>query len=145
MSPNAFQNFIEQLQARLDADPRVLGLVLLGSTADASYRDAWSDHDFWVITETGAQGVYLDTPAWLPDAASILLTARHGISYRTVLYRDGTRSSTLSSTRRRPTRAERLNASVRPSTAPMWPNSRAPSANARDRGGAPRPWPGPKS
>lgn len=89
MSSNAFQSYTEQLRARLDADPRVLGLVLLGSTADASYRDAWSDHDFWVITETGAQGAYLDTPAWLPDAGSILLTARHGVSYRTVLYRDG--------------------------------------------------------
>ena len=89
MNPDAFQSFTERLQARLDADPRVLGLVLLGSTADSSYRDAWSDHDFWVITETGAQGAYLDTPAWLPDAESILLTARHGLSYRTVLYRDG--------------------------------------------------------
>jgi len=89
MNSTAFQNFIEQLQARLEADPRVLGLVLLGSTADSSYRDQWSDHDFWVITETGAQGPYLDASAWLPDAGSILLSVRNGPSRRTVLYRGG--------------------------------------------------------
>src|SRR6185503_17525072 len=78
--------FLNELIARLEADAVVMGLVALGSTADATSRDEWSDHDFWIITSPGSQSNYLDSFAWLPRANPILLTVRHGISYRTVLY-----------------------------------------------------------
>jgi hypothetical protein len=44
-----FARFTEQLVTGLSDDPDVLGLIAVGSTADASYRDMQSDHDFWLI------------------------------------------------------------------------------------------------
>jgi lincosamide nucleotidyltransferase B/F len=57
--------------------------------ADARFRDRWSDHDFWIVTRAGHEDFYLDSPAWLPDADQILLSARQGAHYRTVIYLDG--------------------------------------------------------
>lgn len=81
-----YQDFLNELIATLQSDPSVLGLIALGSTADAALRDQWSDHDFWIITSPGSQANYLDTFSWLPQADRILITVRHGISYRIVLY-----------------------------------------------------------
>jgi hypothetical protein len=89
MDSAAYQSFLDELTSTLDADPLVLGLIALGSTADAAARDRWSDHDFWVITSHGAQPRYLDTVSWLPGADGILFTVRHGPSRRTVLYGNG--------------------------------------------------------
>jgi len=84
-----YQSFLDELTSTLEADPLVLGLVALGSTADDASRDRWSDHDFWIITSPGNQSRYLDTFSWLPRAADILITVGHGPSRRTVLYGDG--------------------------------------------------------
>ena len=81
-----YELYVEELRSRLLADPQVRGLMVVGSTADADKRDAWSDHNFWVITEPGAQDRYLDSTSWLPSADQIILTARHGAAYRSVLY-----------------------------------------------------------
>jgi predicted RNA polymerase sigma factor len=53
-----FEQFTRQLVDRLSADPEVLGLIALGSTADASYRDTRSDHDFWLIVTPTAASRY---------------------------------------------------------------------------------------
>ena len=87
MDSTDYEDFLDELTAALEADPLVLGLIALGSTADAASRDCWSDHDFWVITSHGAQAHYLDTTSWLPRAGDILINVRHGLSYRTVLYK----------------------------------------------------------
>ena len=51
LTPDAYAAFTEALRARLEADPRVVGLVALGSMARRDYEpDRWSDHDFFVIT-----------------------------------------------------------------------------------------------
>ncbi|MBV8855853.1 MAG: hypothetical protein JOZ02_02735 [Acidobacteria bacterium] len=89
MNPADYQRFLDELTSGLEADPDVVGLVALGSTADDSSRDRWSDHDFWVITAPGAQPRYLESLSWLPRAEEILLTVRHKPSGRDVLYRDG--------------------------------------------------------
>ncbi|HEX7315817.1 MAG TPA: hypothetical protein VF297_18015 [Pyrinomonadaceae bacterium] len=81
-----YESFLEELTATLAADPLVLGLITLGSTADAASRDRWSDHDFWVITAPDSQARYLDNVAWLPRADDILMIVRHGPSRRTILY-----------------------------------------------------------
>lgn len=81
-----YQDFLNELVVTLEADPLVFGLIALGSTADAACRDRWSDHDFWIITSPGSQPRYLETFSWLPRADNILITVRHGTSYRTVLY-----------------------------------------------------------
>ena len=88
MDSRAYEQFTDQLLARLKSDSSVRGLIALGSMADASYRDEWSDHDFWGVTEPGFQEQYLDNLDWLPNHKNILLAVSHGKSYRTVLYSD---------------------------------------------------------
>lgn len=90
MHADAYYAFIDRLSANLQADDRVQGLVLLGSTANQSHApDKWSDHDFFVITASGAQEEYRIRFDWLPDHAEIILTVRetsHGLK---VLYASG--------------------------------------------------------
>ena len=83
MDPAAYARFTAALTARLAEDPDVLGLVALGSmSGDPPGPDAWSDHDFFVVTRPGAQERLRADPAWLPDAARIVLWHRetaHGL------------------------------------------------------------------
>ena len=88
MRPQSFELFTERLRDKLENDPRVIGFVTLGTTADSELRDEWSDHDFWIITEAGAQNSYLTDFSWLPDAENIAITVRHGERYRSAVYRD---------------------------------------------------------
>ncbi len=53
MDAAAFEIYTEQLRAALESVDEVIGLVTLGTTVDSSFRDEWSDHDFWVITKRG--------------------------------------------------------------------------------------------
>lgn len=90
MNTADYQAFTTQLTRNLKAEVNVRGLVLLGSTANASHApDAWSDHDFFVITEAGQQEGFRQRFDWLPDHEQIVLTAReteHGLK---VMYRNG--------------------------------------------------------
>jgi len=90
MRSDAYRGFIDRLTANLQADDRVQGLVLLGSTAGQSHPpDEWSDHDFFVITASGAQEDFRTCFDWLPDHDEIMLTVRetsHGLK---VLYVSG--------------------------------------------------------
>jgi hypothetical protein len=83
-----YEQFLERIRLSLDEDSRVLGLIVLGSTAVPEIRDPWSDHDIWIITESANRDHYLESIEWLPDHEQILLTARHGAAYRTVVYSD---------------------------------------------------------
>ena len=89
MDTAGYEQFSATLQRTLERDPHVLGLVALGSTADPAHRDAWSDHDFWVITRHGHQDALLDDLSWLPDSERILVRALHGRRGYDVLYDDG--------------------------------------------------------
>lgn len=88
MEPIAFEIYTERLQVALESVEGVIGLVTLGTTADPTFRDEWSDHDFWVITETGAQDSLIKDLSWLPDADEIAITVSHGNHRRTVVYRN---------------------------------------------------------
>jgi hypothetical protein len=88
MNGTEYERFTNQLIARLASDAHVLGLIALGSMADPSYRDQWSDHDFWLVVEPGAQRQYLDDFSWLPEPGEILTAVAQGQSYYTLLYRD---------------------------------------------------------
>jgi hypothetical protein len=72
-----FDNYTERLRVSLESVRAVLGLIVLGSTADSTLRDEWSDHDFWIITEVGAQDTLLEDLSWLPDYQNIALTVKH--------------------------------------------------------------------
>jgi hypothetical protein len=89
MDQHTYEQFTQTLHECLAADDRVLGLVALGSMADPIRRDQWSDHDFWVITQTGVQEHFLTDLSWLPNAHNIILPFRQGSQYYTVLYRNG--------------------------------------------------------
>ena len=75
--------FAADLTARLAADPGVVGLVALGSmSGEGPAPDAFSDHDFFVITAPGEQEGFRTGLAWLPRGESAVLVHRetgHGL------------------------------------------------------------------
>src|SRR5262249_12799853 len=85
----AFDEFTQALRRRLESDPRVLGLVALGSmSGELPEPDEWSDHDFFVVTRQGEQERMRNELSWLPRAQEIVLAFRetaHGVK---ALYRD---------------------------------------------------------
>lgn len=88
MNPGEFEDYTERLRASLDLVPEVIGLVTLGSTADPTFRDQWSDHDFWVITKPGAQDSLVQDLSWLPDYQNILFEISHRPHGRVILFRN---------------------------------------------------------
>ena len=77
-----FLDFSYRLTASLLERQDVLGLVLVGSTADTSRVDEWSDHDFFVITKTGSAESLRQDLSWLPDHEQIIMSPRetdHGL------------------------------------------------------------------
>jgi hypothetical protein len=90
MQADAYRAFTDRLTANLQSDERVRGLVLLGSTANQSRMpDEWSDHDFFVITNSGHQEDFRTRFEWLPDPNEIVLTVRETAHGLKVLYADG--------------------------------------------------------
>ncbi len=90
MQLDTYQKFTTQLTTNLETDDRVVGLVALGSMAQQDYQpDAYSDHDFFVVTVEGVQEYFRQHFEWLPDADNIVFTFRetaHGIK---VVYASG--------------------------------------------------------
>ncbi|MCA9899114.1 MAG: hypothetical protein H6654_17685 [Ardenticatenaceae bacterium] len=90
MNLASYNRFTDELIRKLDADPRVLGLVALGSMAQQDTQpDAWSDHDFFVITIQGVQEDMRQDLSWLPRAEELVFHFReteHGVK---ALYRGG--------------------------------------------------------
>lgn len=90
-SQSALEHFIDfsnRLTESLSGREDVIGLVLVGSTADHSRVDEWSDHDFFVITKEGAAEAMRQNLSWLPDHDQIVMSPRetdHGLK---VVYRD---------------------------------------------------------
>jgi hypothetical protein len=84
-----FLKFSSDLKASLESKSDVLGLVLVGSTADTSRVDEWSDHDFFVVTTNGAAEDYRQDLSWLPQYEDIVMRPRetdHGLK---VVYSNG--------------------------------------------------------
>src|SRR5688572_25178514 len=88
MDAAEFDNYTERLRTSLESVREVLGLVVLGSTADSALRDEWSDHDFWIITEVGKQDALLEDLSWLPDYQNIAITVKHLPHGRTIIFRN---------------------------------------------------------
>lgn len=86
----AHERFTTQLGERLARDPSVLGLVLLGSSSgEGTPPDAWSDHDFFIVVEPGAQERFRSDLGWLPDAGAIALSFRETAHGLKVVYESG--------------------------------------------------------
>lgn len=80
MEAATYDQLTEGLTASLARDARVIGLVLLGSTATGA--DEWSDHDFFVISRPGLQEELRTDLSWLPDGVELMLAFRetaHGL------------------------------------------------------------------
>lgn len=89
MKLDEFKEFREQLKSNLEKDERVTGLVFLGSAADLSRVDEWSDHDFFLFVNHGAGEDFRQNLSWLPSQENILLSPReteHGLK---VVYKNG--------------------------------------------------------
>jgi hypothetical protein len=90
MDPGEYERFTRDLQEKLEADPRVLGLVAVGSMARrGSMPDRFSDHDFFVVVQPGAQEPFRSNLDWLPRHREIVLSFRetaHGVK---AVFRDG--------------------------------------------------------
>jgi hypothetical protein len=86
----AYRAFTAELNASTEADPRVVGLVAVGSMADQDYApDEWSDHDFLLIVQPGEQEALRSDLCWLPAHDRIVMSFReteHGLK---VVYDDG--------------------------------------------------------
>ena len=81
-SKDWYFEFSETLSANVASNPNLMGLVLLGSTADTSRVDEWSDHDFFLITKEGLGEDYRQDLSWLPFADHIAWAPRetdHGL------------------------------------------------------------------
>ncbi len=88
MNPKDYERLTERLAGRLASEPEVVGLVALGSmSGEPPLPDAWSDHDFFVVTRPGAQERFRSRLDWLPDPDDVVLSFRetaHGVK---ALYR----------------------------------------------------------
>lgn len=68
-----FEQYLEAVADRLRTDPRVIGLVGMGSTAERHRVDEWSDHDLAIVTLPGHQEELRRERTWLPDAEHLVL------------------------------------------------------------------------
>lgn len=73
ISRTDFQGFTNTLRDKLADHPYVIGAVGLGSVAMQSHQpDQYSDHDFFVITNTGDQHHVKADLSWLPQPERIV-------------------------------------------------------------------------
>ena len=90
MELHEYRSLTATLTETLARDPRVVGLVALGSMAEQDYPpDRWSDHDFFVITEPGVQEAFRTNLSWLPDHPHIAFRLREGPHALRVVYDSG--------------------------------------------------------
>ena len=83
MNLDDYSAFSDTLRTNLEADPRVLGLIAVGSMAQRDTQpDDWSDHDFLVIVQPGVQEDFRHRTDWLPEHERLALIYRetpHGL------------------------------------------------------------------
>lgn len=90
MQLEQYRAFTATLTETLAADLRVVGLIALGSMAEQDYApDRWSDHDFFVVTEPGAQEALRRDLSWLPDHQRIAFWFRENVHALKVVYDTG--------------------------------------------------------
>lgn len=90
MEPVEYRRFTERLRESLAADGRVVGFVALGSMAGGDLApDAFSDHDFFVITLPREQEAFRTDLGWLPADSGAVLAHRETAHGLKVILEDG--------------------------------------------------------
>jgi hypothetical protein len=85
-----FDRFLGELLATATDDPNIVGIVGMGSTGARHRVDEWSDHDVAVVTTAATcERFRTDLESWLPDAASIAMSAREHHDGIVVVLDDG--------------------------------------------------------
>ena len=84
-----FERYRAELSDACRAHPKIVGLVLFGSSADRSRVDQWSDHDFAVICEARVQEALRGDLSWLPRYGSLAFAAREHHDGFKAVYRSG--------------------------------------------------------
>lgn len=84
-----FLEYSDELARSASEHPDVLGLVLVGSAADTSRVDEWSDHDFFLIVKIGAGELMRGALSWLPNHEDVVIAARETAHGLKVVYRNG--------------------------------------------------------
>lgn len=84
-----FGAYLDELAQRCREHPAITALVVMGSTADRSRVDEWSDHDFAVVCATGVQESLRKNLSWLPHANDLVLTVREDHDGFKAVYRNG--------------------------------------------------------
>ena len=81
MQLDDYRLYTAALTQSLADDPRVLGLIALGSMAEQDYLpDQWSDHDFFVVTIPGQQEAFrTDLLIWSAIVKSTWAGAKGGL------------------------------------------------------------------
>jgi hypothetical protein len=90
VEPSDYAAWSQALVEAVAADPRVVGVVALGSMAGRDYGpDRWSDHDFFVVTEPGRQEELRRDLGWLPRSDRAVLAFRETEHGSKVVHDDG--------------------------------------------------------
>lgn len=80
---------LDRLTEVLQNDPDCLGLLALGSAADLSRMDAFSDLDFFVIVKDETVQRFLDHDFWLSACAPVVYRFKNTRDGHKVLWADG--------------------------------------------------------
>ena len=90
MNRRDFDNFTRQLTESIKKYDSVKGLVAVGSMSAVDYQpDEWSDHDFYLVVESGHQEYFRKNMQWLPrfeDISFFFQETEHGVK---VVYKSG--------------------------------------------------------
>lgn len=84
-----FVDYLRELTLACEEHPAITGLVLMGSTADRSRVDEWSDHDFAVVAETADVELLRGDLSWLPRSRALVASAREHHDGFKAIYDDG--------------------------------------------------------
>ena len=84
-----FLEYSAELSSALEKRDEAIGLIFVGSTADTTRVDEWSDHDFFVVTQNGFAESLRQDLSWLPRYKEVAIAPReteHGLK---AIYEDG--------------------------------------------------------
>jgi hypothetical protein len=89
MTPELHAAWRDAVVATLAAREDVVGVVGMGSTADATRVDEWSDHDIAIVVVPGAEARYRGQVDWMPDTNRIVLALEEHHGGGKAVYDDG--------------------------------------------------------